>query len=135
MQSGIRELWLRIFFALAACSWMPHWSCHYYRLETGSSFVVGSWEFSRFDSAVSLLVYTAFIVINLIAIGWLSWRRWAAILSGVFHLAIGSLHLYRLFKPFHFEVFGYPWSRNASLREVMIVIPFGILCLLMARQR
>jgi hypothetical protein len=53
---------------------MPHWSCHYYRLETGSNFVVGSWEFSRFDSAVSLLIYTAFIVINLIAIGWLHWR-------------------------------------------------------------
>jgi len=38
----VRESWRQIFFAIAACSWMPHWACHYYRLETNSSFVVGS---------------------------------------------------------------------------------------------
>src|SRR5438874_2352981 len=38
----MRESWRRTFFAVAACSWMPHWSCHYYRLETGSSFVARS---------------------------------------------------------------------------------------------
>ena len=131
----MRESWPRVFFALAACSWMPHWSCHYYRLETGSSFVVGSWEFSRFDSTVSLLIYTVLIAINLIAIGWLSWRRWAAVLSGLLHLVIGGLHVYRLFKPFHFEVFGHAWPQNASVREALIVIPFGLLCLWTARQR
>jgi hypothetical protein len=114
---------------------MPHWSCHYYRLETGSSFVVGSWEFSSLDSIASLLVYTALIAINLAAIYQLRVRWWAAIASGLLHLAIGSLHVYRLFKPFRFEVFGYDWSQRASLREVIIVIPFGLICLLMARQR
>lgn len=114
---------------------MPHWSCHYYRLETGSSFVVGSWEFSRLDSAASLFIYTALISINLFAIVRLSWRRATAILSGLLHLFIGGLHVYRLFNPFRFEVFGYYWSQSASLREVMILIPFGLICLWMARQR
>ena len=130
----MRESWLRVFFGIAACSWMPHWSCHYYRLETGSSFVVGSWEFSRFDSALSLVIYSALIAINLIAIVRLNVRRTAAILSGSLHLLIGGLHLFRLLKPFRFEVFGYQWSRAASLREVFIVIPFGLLCLWMARE-
>jgi hypothetical protein len=135
MQTRIQKSWLQLFFGLAACSWVPHWSCHYYRLETGSSFVVGSWEFSRLDSAASLLVYTILIGINLVAIGSLQWRRSAALLSGLLHLAIGSLHVYRLVLPFRFEVFGYTWPRGASLREAIIVIPFGILCLWVARQK
>lgn len=130
----MRESWRRIFFAIAACSWMPHWACHYYRLETGSSFVVGSWEFSRVDSAASLLIYSALIALNLVAIARLSYRRTAATLSGVVHLAIGALHAFRLFKPFRFEVFGYQWSHGASLRETLIVIPFGLFCLWMAQQ-
>ena len=135
MQAALRESWLKIFFGVAAVSWAPHWSCHYYRLETGSSFVVGSWEFSRLDSAVSLLVYGAFIGINLAAIGWFGLRPTAALLSGFFHLAIGSLHAYRLVSPFRFEVFGYTWSQAASFREAIIVIPFGILCLWILRKR
>jgi hypothetical protein len=129
----MRESRLRLFFAVAACSWMPHWSCHYYRLETGSSFAVGSWEFSRLDSLASLLVYSVLIGVNLAAIGWLQVRSPAAILSGLLHLTLGSLHVYRLFNPFRFEVFGYPWSQASSLREAILVIPFGVLCLLMAR--
>ena len=67
-----RERWLRVFFGVAACSWMPHWSCHYYRLETGSSFVVGSWEFSPTASAVHMLVYTLLIALNLAVTAWTS---------------------------------------------------------------
>lgn len=131
----VREQWQRLFFAIAACSWMPHWACHYYRLETNSSFVVGSWEFTRFDSVVSLLIYSALIAINLIAIMRVVHRSLAGILSGVLHLSIGGLHVYRLIKPFRFEVFGHAWPLNASLREVLIVVPFGLLCLWMARQK
>ena len=131
----VREQWQRVFFAIAACSWMPHWACHYYRLETNSSFVVGSWEFTRFDSVVSLLIYSALIVINVIAIVRAAWRLIAGILSGALHLSIGGLHVYRLIEPFRFAVFGHTWPLNASLREVLIVIPFGILCLWMARQK
>ena len=131
----MRDSWLRLFFALAACSWMPHWSCHYYRLETGSSFAVGSWDFSRLDSVVSLLVYSALIGSNLAAIGLLQVRLPAAFLSGLLHLTLGGLHLYRLINPFRFEVFGYTWSQQASLREMIVVIPFGVLCLFMARRK
>ena len=114
---------------------MPHWACHYYRLETNSSFVVGNWDFTRFDSVASLVIYSALIALNLIAIAVMVYRTAAAILSGVLHLAIGGLHAYRLVKPFHFEVLGHTWPLTASLREALIVIPFGVLCLWMARNK
>ena len=135
MDSGIRNSWRLLFFGLAACSWMPHWSCHYYRLETGSSFVVGSWEFTRFESVVSLLVYSTLILVNLWAIERAQLRFLAALSSGFLHLAIGSLHIYRLISPFRFEVFGYPWSPQASFREAIIVVPFGLLCLWVAKEK
>ncbi|HEY3025716.1 MAG TPA: hypothetical protein VGJ55_06165 [Pyrinomonadaceae bacterium] len=123
---------LRIFFGVAACSWMPHWACHYYRLETQSAFVVGSWSFSPVDSSVSLIIYSALVTLNLLAIS--AERYWviAAALTGIGHLAIGSLHAYRLMHPFTFEVFGYSWTSGASLREALIVIPFGLLSLFVA---
>ena len=123
---------VRMFFGVAACSWMPHWACHYYRLETQSAFVVGSWTFSTVDSSVSLLIYSALIALNLLAISAERYRVIAAALTGLGHLALGSLHVYRLLRPFRFEVFGYPWSAGASLREALIVIPFGLLSLLVA---
>jgi hypothetical protein len=120
---------LKIFFGICACSWMPHWACHYYRLETHSSFVVGSWSFSFADSVVSLFVYTIVIVLNLVAIQFDKWRFFAAALTAIGHLAIGSLHIYRLVYPFTFEVFGYSWSYAASLREALIVMPVGLVSL------
>ena len=69
---------------------------------------------------------------NLVAIGSAEYRVLSAIISGLGHFCIGLLHAYRLWRPFHFEVFGYEWSRGASLREVLIVIPFGISCLVVA---
>ena len=135
MKAETREGWLRLFFAVAACSWVPHWSCHYYRLETGSSFVVGNWDFSPLDSVASLIIYGVIIGLNLSAVVTLPIRRAAALLSGVLHLIIGSLHLFRLIHPFRFEVFGHPWSQSASFREALLVIPFGVLCLIIARRK
>ena len=123
---------LRIFFGVAACSWMPHWACHYYRLETQSAFVVGSWTFSAVDSSVSLLIYSALIALNLLSISFERYRVTAAAVTGIGHLALGSLHVYRLLRPLRFEVFGYPWTAGASLREALIVIPFGLLSLFVA---
>ncbi len=123
---------LPLFFGLSACSWMPHWACHYYRLETGTSFVVGSWNYSPMDSSLSLVVYSILIGLNVLAVGIAKFRISTALVSGLLHLVIGSLHLYRLWSPFTFEVFGYEWSLGASLREVLIVVPFGILCLVVA---
>jgi hypothetical protein len=111
---------------------MPHWGCHYYRLETHSGFVVGSWAFSSTDSLVSLLIYSLVIALNLLAIQFERYRIMAALLTGIGHLGIGSLHAYRLFYPFTFEVFGYSWTHGASLREVIIVVPFGLLSLVVA---
>jgi hypothetical protein len=125
---------LRIFYGLSACSWMPHWACHYYRLETHSTFVVGSWAFSSFDSVVCLVIYSVLIALNLLAISAGRYQVIAAALTGTGHLSIGSLHLYRLLHPFTFEVFGYSWSYGASLREALIVIPFGLLSSFVAIQ-
>src|SRR6185436_6531224 len=122
MITSISNSWRMVFFGLAACSWMPHWSCHYYRLETGSSFVVGTWEFTRWDSLISLLVYSVLIMANLAAIVRVGLRWFAALSSAVLHLAIGGLHVYRLIYPFRFEVFGHSWPQWASLREVIIVV-------------
>lgn len=132
MKYQIRPSLLPLFFALSACSWMPHWACHYYRLETGTSFVVGSWNYSPMESYLSLVVYSILIGLNVLAVGIPNIRITSALASGLLHLAIGSLHIYRLWSPFAFEVFGYEWSLGASLREVFIVVPFGILCLLVA---
>ena len=124
--------WVRIFFGLSACSWVPHWACHYYRLETHSTFVVGPWAFSSFDSVVSLVIYSALIALNLLAISAGRYQVLAAALTGLGHLSLGLLHAYRLLHPFTFEVFGYSWSYGASLREVLIVVPFGLLSLYVA---
>lgn len=126
------EKFLKLFYGVAACSWMPHWACHYYRLETNSGFVVGSWVFSPTDSLVSLVVYTVLVVLNLLAISSNRFRTIAATLTATGHLTLGALHAYRLFYPFAFEVFGYPWSYGASLREVLIVVPFGLLSIMVA---
>src|SRR2546421_12048876 len=92
----MRESSLRVFFAVAACSWMPHWSCHYYRLETGSTFAVGSWDFSRFDSALALLIYSGLILACLSAAVWTGVRVVAAFVSGVFCITLWGVHTYRL---------------------------------------
>ena len=111
---------------------MPHWACHYYRLETHSDFVVGSWAFSSTDSVVSLVVYSFLVGFNLLAIQNHRSRVIAAGLTATGHLILGALHSYRLLYPFTFSVFGYSWSRGASLREVLIVVPFGLLSLMVA---
>lgn len=118
---------LKIFFALSACSWVPHWACHYYRLETHSTFVVGSWSFSVADSVIALVIYSVLITLNLLAVSGGRYQIVAAALSGIGHLSLGLLHIYRLVHPFRFEVFGYSWSYGASLREALIVVPFGLL--------
>ena len=123
---------LRIFYGVAACSWMPHWACHYYRLETHSTFVVGSWAFSVVDSTISLFIYSVLIAINLLSISTEKYRIMTALVTGIGHLSLGLLHAYRLLRPFTFEVFGYSWSYGASLREVMIVVPFGLFSLFVA---
>lgn len=123
---------IALFYGVAACSWVPHWACHYYRLETRTTFVVGKWRFSRWHSLASLGIYSVMIALNLMSIISIEYRFVSAIISGVSHVSIGLIHVYRLWRPFHFEVFGYEWSLAASRREVLIVIPFGLVCLAVA---
>ena len=132
-QSGsLQERWMQVFFGVAACSWVPHWSCHYYRLETGSGFAVGSWQFSWLDSWFFMLVYCFLITSNLVSIV-VAQARWiTATVSGALHIVLGALHAYRIVAPFRFEVFGYPWSQGASIREAGLVLAFGVLCLWVA---
>ena len=132
MSLFLNKKFLGIFYGVAACSWMPHWACHYYRLETDSTFVVGSWAFSVVDSTISLLIYSVLIAINLVSISFEKYRIIAATITGIGHLSLGLLHAYRLLRPFTFEVFGYSWTYGASLREVMIVVPFGLFSLFVA---
>ena len=132
MTEGASKIWLPIFFGIIACSWMPHWSCHYYRIETGSSFVAGGWSFSISDSLLFMVLYSIPISLNLIAISYSKVRFIAALSSGILHLTLGIFHIIRLIDPFTFKVFGFDWSINASLREILIVIPSGLACIIVA---
>lgn len=127
-----QKLWIPIFFGIAACSWMPHWSCHYYRIETGSSFIVGSLNFSVFESLLSMLLYSILICLNLVSISVAKVRFIAALSSGILHLTLGIIHITRFINPYQFEVFNLEWSMGSSLREIIIVFPFGILCIAVA---
>ena len=124
--------WLPLFFGLVACSWMPHWSCHYYRIETGTSFVVGSFSFSVFESILAMLLYSALIALNLFAISYVKVRFVAALASGILHLTLGFIHITRLLNPYTFIVFDYDWSLSSSLREVIMIFPLGIACIAVA---
>jgi hypothetical protein len=125
----MRERRFTLFFAASACSWMPHWACHFYRLETRSTFVVGDWSFSRLDSQMAMVIYTILVALNLLAVVSPRTRLPVGVLSGLLHLAFAALHGWRLFRPFHFEVLGVPWPADASLREVAIVGLWGALTL------
>jgi len=131
MNNAINKI-IPVFFAVVACSWMPHWSCHYYRLETRSSFVVGRWTFTNLDSYLAILLYSILIIFNFISVNYYKSRFLSALLSGISHVILGILHIVRLIHPFKFEVFGSQWSRAASLRELLVVLPFGICCIIMA---
>lgn len=121
--------WLPIFFGIAACSWVPHWACHYYRIETESSFVVGDFEFGVVHSVVSLFLYSCLIAINLASISLSGLRFFAALISGILHLTLAFIHISRIINPFHFEVFGYYWSLGSTIREVLFIFPFGMVCI------
>lgn len=105
---------------------MPHWSCHFYRLETSSGFRVGSWSFTERDSLLAIAVYTLLIVANLSATTAVRPRVTVATISGMLHLLFAAIHFYRLSRPFPFQVFGYDWPMGASLREAIILSAFGM---------
>jgi len=124
--------WLAVFFGLSACSWVFHFACHYYRLETKSGFAVGDWMLSRTESVAMLGLYGGLVLVNLAGIQWVPLRFLAALSTGLGQLCLGLLHFYRLRHPFRFEVFGYPWPLAASLREAVVLTAFGIVCLAVA---
>jgi len=121
-----------LLFAFAACSWLPHFTCHYYKLETGSSFVVGSWRFTRTHSALIMVVYAGLALLNLCAIEIAALRTPSLVISGTLHAVLGILHVVRLVHFFPFEVFGYPWSRGSSTREAIMELALGVGFLLLA---
>jgi len=123
-----KEIWVPVFFAMSACSWVFHWTCHYYRLETGSSFVVGSWNYSFFNSILAILIYSILIFLNIFSVSYHRVRFISALISGIFHLTVAFVHISRLLNPFTFEVFGYNWSIGSSVREIVMFFPFGIAC-------
>jgi hypothetical protein len=111
---------------------MPFWFCHFFRLETSTSFAIAQFSFSEFNSVISLVIYSILICLNLLSISVDKTRFVAAIVSGMLHMAIGILHLARLITPFRFEVFNIEWPISSSLREVLIGIPFAVICFVIA---
>ena len=130
--TGGGHRFMQLFFGFAACSWLPHWACHYYRLETGGPFIVGGWEFSPLDSIAAMLLYSGLAAFNLIAIISPKIRFPAALLSAAAHSALGAIHAVRLIHPFRFEVFGFPWSSASSMREMVMELSLGVLFIIVA---
>jgi hypothetical protein len=119
-------------FAFLACSWVPHAACHYYLLETSSRFAVGSVEYAPIHSAFSLLLYGALAALNLVCVVYEKPRLAAVLLSAAGHSALGLLHAWRLTHFFRFEVFGYPWAWDSSLREAIMELSLGAFCFWLA---
>ena len=124
-----KQTLLPIFFGLTACSFVPHWACHYYRLETESSFIFGQCSFTVLESLLSMTLYTIIIGLNLFSIVFGQTRIVATLFAGILHLTLGVIHIVRLIHPFKFEIFNLDWPLNSSLREILIVVPFGIICI------
>lgn len=70
-----KENFAQLFSGTVACSFMPHWACHYYRIETGSSFAVADWAFSFADSFLFLLIYAILITAAMLSIALPSLRK------------------------------------------------------------
>jgi hypothetical protein len=85
-----------------------------------------------YRQVISMVVYSALVVLNILAVTKLGLRPIAALASGLLHLTLGTLHIARLIHPFRSEVLGHPWPLASSLREVLIVVPFGLACLAVA---
>jgi hypothetical protein len=128
----MNEKLIQLFFVIAACSWMPHLSCHFYRLETHSSFVVGTYSYSRLDSFISIGIYLVFVLLNVFSVVFGRIRVFSALVSGIFHLLLASIHMYRLMHWFTFIVFGYAWPKESTILEISLIGPFGIICITMA---
>ena len=96
--------------------------------------MVGSWTFSTTDTVLALVVYGALTASNLVAISVHRVRFLTALIDGLGHSVFGVLHLVRVARPFRFEVFGYPWSLQSSIRELTIVSLFSLLCFWVARR-
>jgi hypothetical protein len=79
-----------------------------------------------------MAIYASLIFANLWATTDRRPRIAVAAVSGSLHLGFAGLHLYRLYRPFRFEVFSYPWPFEASLREAVILSMFGTLSLFVA---
>lgn len=119
---------LNSFYGIIACSLMPHWACHYYRIETQSSFVIGSWRLTILDSYLFIIFYSLLIVFVLLSIRFDSLKLISGLLMGCAHITFGIVHLIRLFHFFQFEIFNLEWSLRSSFRESLISILFGLLC-------
>lgn len=124
-RSWKEKLWLPLFFGIAACSWMPHWACHYYWIETHSSFTAGRWVFSRSESLVALVASSGLVLMNLLGVVWARPRAWFAVITGVGHLAIGAAHTAGPIWPSGFDVFNHLWPVVTSTQGVVAVIAFG----------
>lgn len=81
---------------------------------------------------LAILVYSILAGSNVVAVGVTTVRSSVLLVSGVAHLVIGFLHLARVVRPFRFEVLGHAWSRGSSLREAVLALGLGVLCLGMA---
>jgi hypothetical protein len=123
----LQEKSIALINSVLACSWLPHWSCHYYTLETHTQFIVNDYTYTRTDSYLSLILYSVLSGLNILSINYKGLRRVSWSLTACGHLSISTFHIFRLLYGFPFIVFDQLWPISASLRETLIILPLGLL--------
>lgn len=127
--SGIGRRLVSIFFGASACSWMPHAALHYHRLETKSSFIIGTHVMTRRESYAALFILLLLVGFNLACIRIRSLRGTVALFSGLGHTLTGCGLILLLFDRTPLVVLDYAWTRGASFRLALLVLPFGLISL------
>jgi hypothetical protein len=111
---------------------MPFWFCHYFRLETGTSFAIYTIDFSFTDSYLLLALFSLAILFSVLSISIFRLRFASVVLAGILHLIITAIHIARLIHPFRFEVFNIEMPMSGSKRELLFGIPLVIACIAVA---
>jgi hypothetical protein len=118
-------------WALLGYTYIPHLSCHYYKLATNSTFIVANWQMDLKDSIIMIIFYFSLAGSCILAILFRQIRKPIGIIAMAVHLTLGIIHFIRIWYPFKFEVFNIEWPLHSSLLEVFISIPCAFLALLL----
>ena len=122
-------------WAILSCTYMPHLSCHYYKLATNSSFIVGNWQMDLKDSIILIIFYFLLISGCILSIICRQIRKPIGIIAIAVHSSLGIIHLLRIAYPFKFKIFNIEWPMHSSILEVILSIPCALLAIFLLSKK